>query len=102
VPVPDRVLLLIPHTLSRSNAVCYYSFRKFKNGEIADKITLTPNFEMIGHRVPELKQCIPQYAASYYLGYLRVKDAVSLEIHSQFVEVHKTLVTSWEQVWVME
>jgi hypothetical protein len=42
--------------------------------------SLTPNFEMISLRVPEMKQCIPQYAASYYLGYLRVKDAVSLEI----------------------
>jgi len=32
----------------------------------------------------------------YYLVYLRVKDAVSLEI----VEVHETLVMSWEQMWV--
>jgi len=53
---------------------------------------------MIGHRVRELKQCVPQHAASYYLVYLRVKKAVSLEIHRQFVEVHETLVTPWEQV----
>jgi len=61
---------------------------------------LTPNLEMICHGVPELKQCVPQYAASYYLVYLHVEEAVSLEIHRQFVEVHETLVTPWEQVWV--
>jgi len=55
---------------------------------------------MIGHGVQELKQCVPRYAASYYLVYLHVTEAVSLEIHRQFVEVHETLVTPWEQVWV--
>jgi hypothetical protein len=53
------------------------------------------NFEMFGHGVPNLKQRVPQYVASFYLVYLRV-DAVSLDINRQFVEVHETLVTSWE------